>query len=267
MAPRRPSLAVVMLLAACAGPRIAAFGAEPGPIRFPDTQYEPVAWRDLQGWTGDDHAAAFAVFLRSCRALAADGAGTALTFLSANGATEQAITPAALKPICKQALAIAPLTKDGPRKFFEHHFRPLRISRLGAASGFLTGYYEPVIDGSLTPTAEFAAPLYRRPSNLVVSGRRKLGEYSPAKASRLAAASAAARLCPITRAARSRTARSTAGTWRSAGCIASSTCCSHRSKVRPAFALRTGPFCASITTRRTAGPIRRLGASSSTAIS
>lgn len=33
--------------------------------------------------------------------------------------------------------------------------------------GFFTGYYEPVLEGSLTPTEEFPAPLYETPEDLV----------------------------------------------------------------------------------------------------
>ncbi len=170
MAATGRSLHLVVLLVVIAGLASVARGrAEP--IKFPDTQYQPVDWAELQGWTGDDHAAAFAAFLASCRAL--------------NGARQQgreatAITEA-LKPICQRAVAAVPLEEDGARKFFEDNFRPLRISKLGDAEGFLTGYYEPIIDGSRVPTGEFTAPLYRRPPNLVVSGRRKLGDLFPNK--------------------------------------------------------------------------------------
>src|ERR1041384_8618684 len=41
----------------------------PGPIRFPDTRFEPVAFSAVGGWAADDHAAAYATFLVSCRAL------------------------------------------------------------------------------------------------------------------------------------------------------------------------------------------------------
>src|SRR4051812_46262329 len=41
----------------------------PGPMRWADTRFEPVAWTALDGWAADDHAAAFATFLASCRAL------------------------------------------------------------------------------------------------------------------------------------------------------------------------------------------------------
>jgi len=40
----------------------------PGPIRFPDTRFEPVAFSDIDGWAADDHAAAYGAFLASCRA-------------------------------------------------------------------------------------------------------------------------------------------------------------------------------------------------------
>ena len=87
----------------------------------------------------------------------------------------------ALKDVCDRAAAAIPLDDDGARKFFEDNFRPLRISKLGDPDGFLTGYYEPIIDGSRVPTGEFTAPLYRRPPNLVASGRRKLGDAFPSK--------------------------------------------------------------------------------------
>jgi membrane-bound lytic murein transglycosylase A len=150
----------------------AACGQDAAPLKlFPDSQYEPVEWTDLDGWTSDDHEAAFATFLASCRAL--------------NGKRRQsgqmtAINDA-LKDICERGQAAIPLDEDGARKFFEDNFRPLRISKLGETNGFLTGYYEPIIDGSRVPTGEFTVPLYRRPPNLVISGRRKLGDAFPSK--------------------------------------------------------------------------------------
>jgi len=51
--------------------------------------------------------------------------------------------------------------------FFERNFRPLRITKLGENAGFLTGYYEPILDGSRVPTGIFKVPIYRRPRDLV----------------------------------------------------------------------------------------------------
>jgi membrane-bound lytic murein transglycosylase A len=51
--------------------------------------------------------------------------------------------------------------------FFERNFRPLRIAKLGENAGFLTGYYEAIVDGSRVPTGIFKVPIYRRPRDLV----------------------------------------------------------------------------------------------------
>ncbi len=141
------------------------------PLVFPGTQYEPVQWSDLDGWAADDHAAAFATFLDSC---------TALTGKRQSPSGLMEIT-AALRDVCERAEAAIPLDDEVARRFFEENFRPLQISKLSKSGGFLTGYYEPIIDGSRVPIGEFHAPLYRRPPNLVASGWRKLGDAFPSK--------------------------------------------------------------------------------------
>ena len=42
---------------------------QPEPLRLPNTAIEPIDWNALKGWEADDHAAAFATFLTSCRPL------------------------------------------------------------------------------------------------------------------------------------------------------------------------------------------------------
>ena len=67
------------------------------------------------------------------------------------------------------------------RAFFERHFAPVRISRLGDAEGFVTGYYEPVLEGSRTYSEQFPVPVLRRPSNLFVRGVRSPNASLPNK--------------------------------------------------------------------------------------
>jgi membrane-bound lytic murein transglycosylase A len=167
----RPGLSLLTLLIGLVGLPMMGHGQDRSPIKFPDTQYEPIDWADLDGWDSDDHAAAFATFLASCRTLdVKQRRGRELTTI-----------PAALKDVCERAREAIPLDEDGARKFFEDNFRPIRINKLGDTGGFLTGYYEPIIPGSRVPTGEFTAPLYRRPPNLVAAGRRKLGDAFPSK--------------------------------------------------------------------------------------
>ena len=170
-AARRVWLCLFIMSVALTALPLAALGEGSGPIVLADTQYEPVEWAELDGWASDDHAAAFAAFLGSCRTLQNRH----------RQARELTAIPAALKDICEAARQAIPLDQEGAKKFFEEHFRPIRINKLGDTDGFLTGYYEPIIAGSRVPTGNFTAPLYRRPPNLVPAGRRKLGEAFPSK--------------------------------------------------------------------------------------
>ena len=130
---------------------------QPAPLRLPDTALEPIDWNDLKGWSADDHAAAFATFLASCRPLLRS---------KLSGGEKRPMYPALLE-VCRRALAVGRLTDDQARLFLERNFRPLRITKLGDNAGFLTGYYEPIVDGSRFPTGVFKVPIYRRPPDLV----------------------------------------------------------------------------------------------------
>jgi len=73
----------------------------------------------------------------------------------------------ALKHVCRRALEAGRLAKEQARLFFERNFRPLRIAKLGDSAGLLTGYYEPIVDGSRFPSPIFKVPIYRRPPDLL----------------------------------------------------------------------------------------------------
>jgi membrane-bound lytic murein transglycosylase A len=138
--------------------------APTGPLRLADTRLEPIGWSDIEGWQNDDHAAAFATFLASCRAVVA-GAKAPLR--------DSRPVFAALAAVCGRALAAMPLEGAAARQFFEDNFRAVRISKIESETGLLTGYYEPVVEGSRFPTGEFKVPLYRRPRDLVHMGSKR----------------------------------------------------------------------------------------------
>jgi membrane-bound lytic murein transglycosylase A len=171
MTPRCRIFRAFIVFGGLLGVTSVALGETAEPLKFPNAQYEPLEWANLDGWAGDDHATAFATFLDSCRGLESKRRPT----------QEMMEITAALKEVCARALSAVPLDENGARKFFEDNFRPVQLSKLGETDGFLTGYYEPIIEGSRVPTGEFTAPLYRRPPNLVASGWRKLGDSFPSK--------------------------------------------------------------------------------------
>ena len=138
-----------------------------GPLKIPNAALEPAAWDELDGWAGDDHASAFATFRASCRPIVREQ--------SSDGRPVRV----ALLAVCARALAAGPLDHAKARGFFEDNFLPLHIRKLGDAAGFLTGYYEPIFEGSRFPTREFTVPLYRRPLDLVAAGAAGPGGAFP----------------------------------------------------------------------------------------
>lgn len=142
-----------------------ALGAGPGPARadaaplFPQAVLEPTRFAALPGWAGDDHAKALTTFRRSCGALVRK---------------PDLVTPArpiftALRPICARAARLPKKPGDAvARRFFETEFRPYVITAPDKPDGFLTGYYEPEVEGSRTRSDVFATPLHARPKDLII---------------------------------------------------------------------------------------------------
>jgi membrane-bound lytic murein transglycosylase A len=119
---------------------------------------EQVRFADLAGFAEDDCLAAFETFLRSARALAEGVAPT----------RRGAAPSPALLAIAREALLLDFAAPGAARAFFERRFEPWRVRPdAGKARGFLTGYYEPRLRGSLDRSDEFHAPVLGRPHDLV----------------------------------------------------------------------------------------------------
>jgi membrane-bound lytic murein transglycosylase A len=145
-----------------------------GPLSIPNAALEPIGWGDLDGWTSDDHAVAFATFNASCRAIVRAVAVRAES--ETDHTADRRPVGAALEQVCVHAMRAGELGSETARQFFETNFVPVRIRKLGDPAGFVTGYYDPIVDGSRFPTREFTVPLYRRPRDLVAPG---VAEGSP----------------------------------------------------------------------------------------
>ncbi|MFL6792895.1 MAG: murein transglycosylase A, partial [Bradyrhizobium sp.] len=141
------------------------------PLQISGSQYVPLTWSEVAGWAEDDHLAAYRTFRASCKPIAAQHAMPA----------ESKALGISLRDPCRIAKGLELSAGARAKAFFEQHFLPLRISRLGEGEGFVTGYYEPVIDGSRTQTDVYNAPVYRRPSNLFVRGTGQSSNGLPNK--------------------------------------------------------------------------------------
>ena len=143
------------------------------PLKLAGSQLEPVKWTELAGWSADDHLAAFAAYQASCQAL------------RKGHPDDHRPIESALLNVCRKASGLLPQESQAARTFFEENFQPVRIARLGESDGLLTGYFEPIVQGSRLPNPEFHVPVYRRPRDLVVAGRKSLTHAFPNKGARI----------------------------------------------------------------------------------
>jgi membrane-bound lytic murein transglycosylase A len=129
--------------------------------RMSGVSYDPVAFNELPAWETDDHLAALKAFLASCPRLIEARRKALATGKSGPR------TPPALLAACEAALALpGRLTRSEARAFIERTFQPHRVKHTGM-EGLLTGYYEPVLEGSRERQGRFQTPLFKRPPELV----------------------------------------------------------------------------------------------------
>ncbi len=109
---------------------------------------EPASFDELPGWRDDDVQAAFAAFVQGCSALRSQPRWTST---------------------CARAEVLATSDADTQRSFVESALVPHRVVAAadGRLDGLLTGYYEPLLEGSRTPDARFRHPIYAPPDDLV----------------------------------------------------------------------------------------------------
>ncbi len=101
-----------------------------------ETHMKILSFEDLDGWAADDHEAARQVFLNTCGDFDAPDWQT----------------------LCAAATGI-----EDARKFFELLFRPVLIEQPDKNALF-TGYFEPELEGALSPSSRYRFPVYRMPS-------------------------------------------------------------------------------------------------------
>ncbi len=114
-----------------------------------------IEFADLAGWKEDDHQQALNAFARSCREIEQKGHGFKRK-PRFGGTRQQWLEVCAKIPDAANA-----------REFFEENFVPFAVTDPDRKDGLLTGYYEPLAQGSLKPSAKFSVPIYARPPDLV----------------------------------------------------------------------------------------------------
>ena len=151
------AISIASLLAACSTPstkgpenRSSASAPSSAPSSYSSSiaGFRSVSWQDLPGWQEDDLTQTWPAWLKSCDAL------------------RKRNSEINWRQVCSQTAAISSRDKQAIRQYFEGNFQAyeVRNSATGKESGLITGYYEPVMNGSQTRTATYAVPLYGLPS-------------------------------------------------------------------------------------------------------
>ncbi|MEX2298854.1 MAG: murein transglycosylase A [Dongiaceae bacterium] len=164
------TLFAALLLAACAGGKAPSEPVEPiqpAPVPAPtadsgDALYlTPATFEQLPGWAEDPMSAALPALLRSCRKLVESPPDTPV------GPNGFAGTVADWIPLCNTAWGLTPRDDIDMRAFMSRWFSPFLVSGADGADGLFTGYYEPELYGSLTPSPQYPVALYRTPDDMV----------------------------------------------------------------------------------------------------
>jgi len=146
------ALLFAALLAGCSTPPTGrsssrSSGTFAAPYSSPISSFTAVSWQALPGWQDDELTQAWPAWLKSCDAL------------------RKRSSEVNWREVCAQASNISPRDGQAIRRYFENYFQAyeVRSSSSGVETGLVTGYYEPVMNGSLTRTSAYTVPLYAYP--------------------------------------------------------------------------------------------------------
>jgi peptidoglycan lytic transglycosylase A len=143
---RSLSLGLILLAAACAPTPPRQDGALcPCPPPKPEAEtarYEARAFSDLPGWSRAQLEPSLRAFIAGC---------------------------ARFKRVCEIARGLPAGDERAARNFFEVEFVPYAlVSSVSGDAGLITGYYEPIIDGSRAPSTQYRFPVFGVPQDLIV---------------------------------------------------------------------------------------------------
>jgi membrane-bound lytic murein transglycosylase A len=106
---------------------------------------QEVSWDEMDGFEKDNLELSFEVFKKACT---------------------KSIRYENLKDICEKANQ--PDVKNS-KEFFTQYFTPYKLlDDNNAQEGLITGYYEPILNGSLTKTDVYKYPIYKTPKDILV---------------------------------------------------------------------------------------------------
>ena len=130
-------------------------------IKQDDLRLKLVSFKHLPGWQSANTVKSLQAFSISCK-----------HFLKLKpdepvGSPYIPLKASDFYPACRAALSVDPTSPEQAKAFFEHWFKPVEFFNHQPVQGLFTGYYVPLLRGSLTKTNVYAVPLYKSPKNMI----------------------------------------------------------------------------------------------------
>lgn len=143
--------------------------------KFSPIILKPASFESLPGWKNANVKKSLEAFQLSCKTFLRQSPEQAV------GSQEIHLKVKDWQPACHAAMALNSTNEANARKFFQTWFKPVEFYDKSSVKGLFTGYYLPLLHGSLTKTSEYNIPIYGLPNNLVTIN---LGDFNSALANR-----------------------------------------------------------------------------------
>ncbi|HAT38896.1 murein transglycosylase A [Polynucleobacter necessarius] len=148
------AILIVSLIVGCSTPptrgtgsRSSVPGVSPSSYSSSIASFGAVSWQVLSGWQEDDLSQAWPAWLKSCDVL------------------RKKSSEVNWRLVCVQASNVSSHDTQAIRQYFESNFQAYAIrTSSGNETGLITGYYEPMMNGSQTRTSTYGVPLYAYPN-------------------------------------------------------------------------------------------------------
>ncbi len=122
----------------------------------------PVSFNDLPNWGGKSFKQSFQVFRNSCAVFIKQDPNKSLDTEIINLSVKDML------PACKKALSQKKITSKQAANFFKTWFQPIEVKQPdNSPTGLFTGYYAPLLSGSLKKTDKYTVPIYTLPKSLI----------------------------------------------------------------------------------------------------
>ncbi len=115
------------------------------PIWSKNGKLAPIAFSEIPGWSDENFSDVWQAWEKNCSVMSYKN----LLF----------------KKKCIKSKSVNHLLQNDIKLFFEENFKPYEIASL---ANTITGYYEPVLKGSLIQSKKFPYALYEKPDDLVI---------------------------------------------------------------------------------------------------